>query len=263
MMGNVILRNYNGKVYTMVKPDQVNNPRTVGQQLQRLKLRNIINLYGVMKEALKNNFQGKTGHQSDYSRFQGCNLSQPSVYLSLQEASLWYGSVAAPYVISFGTLPSVDYHIEDGWLVSNLTVGEWKMDETSEVRDLAAAIVSNNEEWRYGDVLQLMVCCQEERYGSDGTWLAPTCSCSSANIFLKRETTTPLSRIPIALRVTDQGMLAVRMPEQGGAAMVHKRGEERDTVASVQSLAVRNEFFDKYHSNEYQQRAIDSYAKKK
>lgn len=264
LMGNVILRNYNGNIYASVKPQQIRNPRTQGQQLQRLKLRNIINLYGCMKEALKDNFQGKTGRQSDYSRFQGCNLSQPSIYLPLMEADIFRGSVVAPYVVSFGTLPSIEYQVQDGWIVSNVCVGEMEVDGTTPVKDLASAVISNNEQWRNGDVLQLIVCCQEERYG-DGGWLAPDSRCRFVNIPLKTDLNVPLARIlgGIEIGVNDQRMLSLKMPVQGGAAMVHKRGEGRDTVASVQTMAVRNTLFDRYHSEEYQRRAIESYAKKK
>lgn len=263
LMGNAIFRNFNGQTHVYAKPDKVSNPRTINQQTQRLKLRNILNIYGVLKDALKDNFQGKTGRQSDYTRFQGCNLSQPGVYMTMDEGFIHYGSVVAPYVVSFGTLASMEYHIEDGWLVSDIRAKGLNLEKQPTLMELASTIIAENEEWKKGDILEVIFCNQKEI--TDDTSTLPYARCMYVEIPLYTNSRDSLADYlkKIEIKVNEDGLLCFRVPTFVGAAIVKKRGMGRDTMTSVQSLVVDNPIFDKYHSEEQKQLAIQSYAKKK
>jgi len=264
LMGDAVFRNYNGLTYLCSRPDKVRNPRTENQQAQRLKLRNIINLYGTMKDAMKDNFQGKAPRQSDYTRFQACNLSRPAVYMTMYEGDWNRGSIVAPYIVSFGTLPSIEYHIEDGWLVSDLKVSTLNLEPDTSIMDLTSAITTENEDWREGDTLEIITCEQRVITGDEQN-ARPYAHCNYANIRLTNEFKKPLASLlnDIEIKVNDDGFLCVKVPSEGGAALVRKRGEGRDTMTSVQSLEICNPTFDTYHSEERKQLAITSYAKKK
>lgn len=264
LMGDAVFRNFNGQTYLSARPDKVNNPRTENQQTQRLKLRNIINIYGAMKDALKDNFQAKAPRQSDYTRFQACNLSRPAVYMTMHEGDWNRGSVVAPYIVSFGTLPAIEYHIEDGWMVSNLKVSTLMLNPDTSILDLTSAITTENEDWKKGDTLEIITCTQKVMTGNEPNTY-PYTQCSHANIHLTNDFKKPLASLlnGIEIKVNEDGCLCVKIPSEGGAALVRKRGEGRDTMTSVQLLEICNPTFDTYHSEERKQLAIASYAKKK
>lgn len=264
LMGNAIFRNFNGHTHVYVKPDKVSNPRTINQQTQRLKLRNILNIYGVLKDSLRDNFQGKVGRQTDYTRFQGCNLSQPAVYMTMREGFVFRSSVVAPYVVSFGTLASMEYHIEDGWLVSDIKAEGLNLEEHSTLMEFASTIIAENEDWKNGDILEIIFCDQIEKQYDENTMM-PYASCMFVEIPLNSGSRDSLAGYigKLEIKVNEDGLLCFRTPSFVGAAIVKKRGVGRDTTTSVQSLVVNNPVFDKYHSEEQKQLAIESYAKKK
>jgi len=255
-IGNTVLRDYNGTVIASQKPDTVRNPRTTLQQTNRLKMRNIINMYGVMKKALKDNFQGKTGHQSDYSRFQGCNLSRPAVFLTFQEND---GSVVAPYAVSFGTLAMIDYHLDGEWLVTDIDVEGWSPASENMIRHLSECLVENSILFSNGDRIEFIACYQD--YINN----FPMARCEYCEFQIRHDDSTLLSNVlnGFELRVNEQNKLCFKKAGACGLAMVRKRGEGRDTSTSVQFLAVNNPLLANFTSEEHMQLAIASYAKKK
>ncbi len=255
-IGNTILRNYNGMVVASEKPDRVRNPRTLAQQTNRLKLRNIINLYGSMKDALKDNFQGKTGRQSDYSRFQACNLSQTAVYLTNKDN---FVSVVAPYVVSFGTLKMIEYHLEGEWLVTDIDVEGLNLEADAKLGRLSSALLKSPELFILGDRMELIACYQTNLVDSPRTF------CKYCEFVLDKNSDMPLDELlnGFELRVNEDNKLCVRREGACGLAMVRKRGEGRDASTSVQFLAVNNPLLEQYTSEEQKQLAIASYAKKK
>ena len=85
---DVVYKNYNGKVVVCRKQTTYRDAKTEGQVVYRVKMRNIQNIYAALKEALRGNFQDKTGRQTDYSRFQGVNMQKPAVYLNKNEVAM-------------------------------------------------------------------------------------------------------------------------------------------------------------------------------
>ena len=103
---NVVYKNYNGKIVACRKQTTYRDAKAEGQVVYRVKMRNIQNIYAALKEALRGNFQDKTGRQTDYSRFQGVNMQKPAVYLSKIEVAI-KAQIVAPYIVSFGTLAPI------------------------------------------------------------------------------------------------------------------------------------------------------------
>lgn len=255
-IGNTILRHCNGTVVVSEKPDRVRNPRSLAQQTNRLKMRNIINLYGSMKDALKDNFQGKTGRQSDYSRFQACNMSQTAVYLTYRDN---FASVVAPYVVSFGTLKMIDYHLEGEWLVTNIDVEGLDTDADTKLRQLSSALLKSPELFISGDRVEMIACYQQNAMDS------PRTTCKYCEFVLDNNSDMPLDELlnGFELRVNEENKLCLRRNGACGLAIVRKRGEGREASTSVQFLAVDNPLLEQYTSEEQKQLAIASYAKKK
>lgn len=264
-MGDMVLRTYNNETYAYARQEKVGNPQTRGQMMQRAKMKNIVNVYGALKPALKDNFQGKVGKQSDYCMFVGCNLSQPPVYLTYNEASVSRYSVVAPYIVAFGKLSPIEYSIEGEWLVSNIVVGEVDLNDDMTVDELSNRILSNNTEWKTGDILELIICRQNFQNDASGEIVNVKAYCEYATIVLDTRDKGRLSKYldGMELKVDDNGCLCLRASACGGYAIVQKRKTARDVATGVQPLVVVNPLLERYTSDEQCEKAIKSYGKKR
>ena len=82
--------------------------KTFAQGHQRAKLENPIAVYRAISPALKGAFETKKANQSDYNAFMHANLTElPTVYFPKGVADR-NGGVVMPYVVSRGTLPSLN-----------------------------------------------------------------------------------------------------------------------------------------------------------
>lgn len=259
---NVVYKNYNGKIVVCRKQTTYRDAKTEGQVVYRVKMRNIQNIYAALKEALRGNFQDKTGRQTDYSRFQGVNMQKPAVYLNKNEVAM-KAQVVAPYIVSFGTLPQIEYELKDNWLVTNIGLGNLSITPDTTVSEIALAIVKNNEGWEYDDCIEFMAVKQTE--GN-----SPTAKCSLAHLVLDKNVTTKLSEAlmvrnasQIELGSSAEGFLQMNVSDNGGFAVIRKRMASKGLMTSTQELAINNPLFDLYHSDQRKQEALDSYGVKR
>lgn len=90
---------------------QVANPRTTAQMNQRVRLANLVNFYraniGWMKRGA---FENKKQTQSDYNAFVSRNIQTSNIALTKAEA-LAGAVVAAPYQVTDGSLPELNYNV--------------------------------------------------------------------------------------------------------------------------------------------------------
>ena len=243
---DVVYKNYNGKIVVCRKQTTYRDAKTEGQVVYRVKMRNIQNIYAALKEALRGNFQDKTGRQTDYSRFQGVNMQKPAVYLSKSEVAM-KAQVVAPYIVSFGTLPQIEYEIKDNSLVTNISLGNLSVTPDTTVSEIALAIVKNNDGWEYDDCLEFMVVRQSE--GNP-----PTAKCSFTHLPLDKYNSAKLSEALVVRNVN---------PDNGGFAIIRKRMASKGLMTSTQELAINNPLFDLYHSDKRMKKALDSYGVKR
>ena len=259
---NVVYRNYNGTIVACQKPTTYRDAKTEGQVVYRVKMRNIQNIYAALKEALRGNFQDKTGRQTDYSRFQGVNMQKPAVYLNKNEVAM-KAQVVAPYIVSFGTLPQIEYELKDNMLVTDISLGNLSVTPDTTVSEIALAIVNNNDGWELGDCLEFVAVRQMEGK-------TPTAKCIFAHLVLDKNNTAKLSEA-VVVRDANQmelgssagGFLQMNASDNGGFAIIRKRMASKGLLTSSQELAIKNPLFDQYHSNQRMQKALDSYGVKR
>ncbi len=265
-MDDGVFRSYDGVTVLSSKPHGIRNPRSVSQQTNRLKLRNIISMYSCMKDALKDNFQGKAGCQSDYTRFQACNMTVKSaVYLTYDE-NVNHVCVVAPYVVSFGTLPTIEYHLEEDWLVTDIDVTGLILDEKTAMYVFKEYLLDNPDFFRHGDRVGLIACYQEcAQKSTQNNCDRYRAYCKYCEFELGGKDTTPVSEYMngFEFRINEENRLCFRREGACGLAIVRKRGEGRKAFSSVQALAVNNPILEKYTSDEQKQLAIASYVNKK
>lgn len=256
---DVVYKNYNGKVVVCRKQTTYRDAKTEGQVVYRVKMRNIQNIYAALKESLRGNFQDKTGRQTDYSRFQGINMQKPAVYLNRNEVAM-KAQIVAPYIVSFGTLPQVEYELRDNLLVTNISLGNLSITPDTTVSEIAPAIVKNNDGWEYDDSIEFMAVKQTE--GN-----TPTAKCSFSHLVLDKNVTTKLSEAlmvrnasQIELGSSAEGFLQMNVSDNGGFAIIRKRMASKGLMTSTQELTINNPLFDLYHSDQRKQEALDSYG---
>lgn len=256
---DVVYKNYNGKVVVCRKQTTYRDAKSEGQVVYRVKMRNIQNIYAALKESLRGNFQDKTGRQTDYSRFQGVNMQKPAVYLNKNEVAM-KAQVVAPYIVSFGTLPQIEYELKDNSLMTNISLGNLSITPDTTVSEIALAIVKNNDGWEYDDCLEFMVVRQSEGK-------TPTAKCCFAHLSLDKNDTSKLSDAlmvrnanQIELGSSAEGFLQMTVSDNGGFAIIRKRMASKGLMTSTQELTINNPLFDLYHSDQRKQEALDSYG---
>lgn len=259
---DVVYKNYNGKVVVCRKQTTYRDAKAEGQVVYRVKMRNIQNIYAALKEALRGNFQDKTGRQTDYSRFQGVNMQKPAVYLNKGEVAM-KAQVVAPYIVSFGTLPPVAYSLKDNMLVTDISLGNLTITPDTTVSEITLSIVKNNEGWELGDCLEFVAVRQMEGK-------TPTAKCIFAHLVLDKNNTAKLSEAvvvrdanQIELGSSAEGFLQMNASDNGGFAIIRKRMASKGILTSSQELAIKNPLFDQYHSAQRMQKALDSYGVKR
>lgn len=112
-VAGAVLYNLKGQTIQREKAGKLFNPRTTAQMDQRVKLANLVNFYRANKAWMaKGAFESKKQTWSDYNAFVSVNLKTSLVYLTKTQASAG-ACVCAPYIVTKGTLPSVNITTEE------------------------------------------------------------------------------------------------------------------------------------------------------
>ena len=106
-------------------PSCYTDKKSEAQLKQRSGMKNILAMYRKVKEAVSGCFEERHGKQRDYNCFVSHNLLQSPVPMSKQEFKNGE-TILAPYVISSGSLPSLDYEWKNGRLSFLMKGDEWK-----------------------------------------------------------------------------------------------------------------------------------------
>lgn len=133
-----------------VKPK---NAMTRSQYTQRSQITNIVRLYQASPSFFQRAFENKPTKQSDYNALVSRNLGKdPKVYLPKDVAEAG-GAVAAPYIISDGSLQSILVSGVGADAVTNIAIGDLSITPQLTVAELSAAILENNTFIEAGDQL--------------------------------------------------------------------------------------------------------------
>ena len=265
--GSGIIRKVSGKVgdlvYQVRGGQQVirgvattmKNPRTELQMLQRMKWPNVLAVYRALQPYMKDCFETKQGGQTDYNRFMGINLHAEPVYLEKGAARLG-AAIVAPYVLSQGSLPSVQ--VNGATPATDIALGTLTIDDDTTVAELAQAVVQNNYAYSYGDQIAFFRLVQEED-SQDGH---PYISVSATRVNLDpTDTGTLRSVAPASGFSTVSGMLGADAALTGaGIAWVHSRTTNGKTHVSSQRLVVENDLLEEYGTTQMLSVATKSYG---
>lgn len=262
----------NGRTIVASYDVKCKNPKTEAQMKQRLKLINILNNYRVLKPALLENFEGIAGNRNAATFFRKYNLRQKPVWLTKTDA-LYHKVVLAPYCVSQGIITPIEYSLSSAGLTSNIELGTTVKEVTTDVTNLAYAILQNHEDWSNGDTLQIVAMRQslKDNLKSDSS----RAEMEAVTFILTNSKNQPLDsvvgvnhikNIGITLANHD-GRLGIDISNRSdyvyALALVHGRGTGIKRLLSTQNLVLSDtSIYDHYASSEQMVEALKSYKTK-
>lgn len=222
---------------------------------QRMKWPNVLAVYRALQPYMKDCFETKQGGQTDYNRFMGINLHAEPVYLEKSAARLG-AAIVAPYVISQGSLPSIQ--VSGATPATDIALGQLTIGDDTTVAEFAQAVVQNNGGYRYGDQLSFFRLVQEED-SQDGH---PYISVTATRVNLDPADTSKLRDVaPASGFSTVSGMLGADAALDGaGIAWIHSRTVNGKTRVSSQRLVVDNDLLEEYGTAQMLSVATNSYG---
>lgn len=262
----------NGRTIVASYDVKCKNPKTEAQMKQRLKLINILNNYRVLKPALLENFEGIAGNRNAATFFRKYNLRQKPVWLTKTDA-LYHKVVLAPYCVSQGIIKPIEYSLSSAGLTSNIDLGTTDKKVTTDVTNLAYAILQNHEDWSNGDTLQIVAMRQslKDNLKSDSS----RAEMEAVTLIMTNNKNQPLDSVVGVNHLKSMGITIANHDGRLGIdisnrsdyvyalALVHGRGTGIKRLLSTQNLVLSDtSIYDHYASSEQMVEALKSYKTK-
>ena len=262
----------NGRTIVASYDVKCKNPKTEAQMKQRLKLINILNNYRVLKPALLENFEGIAGNRNAATFFRKYNLRQKPVWLTKTDA-LYHKVVLAPYCVSQGIITPIEYSLTSAGLTSNIDLGTTVKEVTTDVTNLAHAILQNHEDWGKGDTLQIVAMRQslKDNLKSDSS----RAEMEAVTLIMTTGKNQPLDSVVGVNHLKSMGITIANHDGRLGIdisnrsdyvyalALVHGRGTGIKRLLSTQNLVLSDtSIYDHYASSEQMVEALKSYKTK-
>ena len=263
-LGGAVYYVVNGETRSRKLAAKVTNPRTTSQMLQRVRWANLVNFYRANRSWMKYAFETKKANQSEYNKFMSLNVSSSPIYLTKQQAA-GGACVAYPYIITQGSLGSVEHTIAGTKVKSNLYLPlEAQLLPTTSVAQLSQWLVEQNPALQYGDQLSLIRVYQQSNPNTGYPYiivreyemiLSSTNFSSWANYLPQDIVETDANASLQWLQIDGSGRV-------GGVSWVISRTVGGKTYVSTQSLVVlgNDTLIGQFSSQNQLQAAINSYG---
>ena len=220
----------------------VTNPRTEAQMSQRVRWSNLVNLYRANQSWMKYAFESKKRNQSDYNKFMSVNVATSPIFLTKGIAA-GGGCVVAPYIITQGSLPSIEFRKIDGEWLTNLYVPEnFDIVSATTVGQVTQALLAENPALREGDQLSFIRMTQQVNSMTG----VPYVIVRKYEVLLNSNDPTPfgtympIDYIGVDSEGTTNQIVVVDSGLAGGFVMCISRTNGGRTSVSTQSIIVAN-----------------------
>lgn len=263
-LGGTVLYQAMGQTRQRELAASVTNPRTQSQMAHRVRWANCVNFYRVNSSWLKYAFETKKSNQSEYNKFMSLNAANSPIFLTKQEAAAG-ACVVVPYIITQGSLPSVEVQKQGVKYWTNILLGE----DFEDIYDASVATVSQvltqfNPALREGDQISVVKFSQQTN-NNTGT---PFVIVRKYEVILNSSDSRLWTDfIPCTILEVDEegGMKKFFYPamgEAGGFVIIISRTIGGKTYVSTQNIIITNneDMMAAYSSQAALQRAIDSYG---
>lgn len=231
--------------------------RSEAQQNRRVRWSCLVNFYKLSKFWMPKAFETKKKGQSDYNRFMSVNLGKAVIAFTRDEA-LQGAVVVHDFVVSQGSIPSIDITQSGGKWLTNLSLGALNIDANTTVGEFSDALVAANESVQMG--MQLSFVSYQQLTTSAGI---PQCTCGFYEVTLDSADSTPLrDYLPEFCSTTTNGKLSTSTSISVGA-FTYILSDERSGAVRVSSQTLINNnasLVAAYSSASQYAKAVDSYG---
>ena len=233
--------------------------KTRSQVTQRVKMANVIAMYRALKNICDHSFESLNVGQTSYSAFVKANLTGNKVSLT-KEAASFGACVVAPYLISRGSLPSIQVEGTGADAVTNIAVGGLTISGTTTIGQFADALVANNAGIEYGDQLTYVSLVQQ----TDANSGYPVVVAGIYEVTLNSSSTDKVRDfIPEVGSSVKNGFLAHgALIGRGGFAWILSRKQTGSSLmVSTQRLVLTSpDVYEEFATADANTRAISSYG---
>ena len=155
-LGGVVLYQAMEQTRARELASSIANPRTASQMGQRVKWANLVSFYRANSSWMKYAYETKTAQQSEYNKFMQLNVASSQIYLTKQQAAAG-SAVVCPYIMTQGSLPSIEFTEENGSWPSNIFYPQGSsLISTTLVSEFSQKLIQQNPAIRQGDQLSFI-----------------------------------------------------------------------------------------------------------
>ena len=160
-LGDWTFSRHDGKTVASQKVERKSTPtRKKSQMRLRTQLSNLVNLFRAFGQTLHPSFEKRKSGASDFNEFVRANLGAVPVYLTKSEAKQG-GSVVAGYLVTLGTLPSINVTMGAGDVATtDISLGSMSITASTTLKAFSNAVVNNNRDYEYGDQISAFIATQ-------------------------------------------------------------------------------------------------------
>lgn len=258
-VGDLVFARRLGQQTTRAYNSRPKDAKTRSQVTQRVKMANVIAMYRALKNICDHSFESLNVGQTSYSAFVKANLTGNKVSLT-KEAASFGACVVAPYLISRGSLPSIQVEGTGADAVTNIAVGGLTISGTTTIGQFADALVANNAGIEYGDQLTYVSLVQQ----TDANSGYPVVVAGIYEVTLNSSSTDKVRDfIPEVGSSVKNGFLAHgALIGRGGFAWILSRKQTGSSLmVSTQRLVLTSpDVYDEFATADANTRAISSYG---
>ena len=167
--------------------------------------------------------------------------------------------VAAPCIVSLGSLPTIEMTGNAGESVTNISLGSLTIDSNTTIGDFAKAVVNNNDNFNFGDQIAFLIV----RQSVNPITGYPQCTFSGERVTLDKSSTLKLrDAVSAAGFSVKSGKLACQLDSsfQGSYVWIQSRSVNGKTLVSTQVMVMKNDLYADYAGQEAYTRSVNSYG---
>lgn len=258
-VGSLVFARRLGQQVTRAYNANPKDAATLAQTKQRVRLANVVNMYRATRSLTNHSFEGAMGGQTSYNLFVRYNLGNNSVVLT-KEAASFGACVVAPYLISKGTLPSIQVQGLGASAVTNIVVGSLVINDETTIGAFADALIANNPGINYGDQLTYLSLVQ----ANDANTGYPMVQAAIHEVTLHQgETELLRTYLPAVATAVREGNLAHgELIGRGGFCWIlsRKNADGSLSVSSQRIILTSADVANQYSTPLALTKAVDSYG---
>lgn len=257
-IGDLVYYKMNGSNIVRSKPIRRKKPkRSHTQQATRTDWGNMVQLWKRFPKGFAPYFEDKMAGQRDYNQFLGRNKETVHVYLT-QEMNLFAACIMAPYLISSGSLESIETRVRQGIIVSNIRLGDLQISSQTTVKEFSYKVLQLNSQFKEGDeiVYYIGLQYQNKRFPSI------TIRCFAIKLNISDQRSIFMDPLMADFLANIEGFLGCRQRVEGGMCWVHRREDSLGMHVSSQNMVCTNALYDKFSTSQALMEAVESYKPK-